>query len=211
MAAETDNQPLKFKIDGVEYDVPPIGDLDMDEWEIIYDRTGLIMDDFSSFMPVVAVMTGEVLRLAGEADSFAEGTDDRREADEKLAEAKTVLAEAKEAVSDETRKAESDRLRRLAQPGFTRALVQIAYQRAHPDEKRAVVERFASKAKLVPLTMDLYEQSLSEATPVPLVPTPALEQLSPTRTGGENENASTDSTPRSDELESHLEPTGAAA
>lgn len=45
MAADTHN--LKFKIDDVEYDWPMLDDLDMDEWEILYEYTGLILDDFA--------------------------------------------------------------------------------------------------------------------------------------------------------------------
>jgi len=45
VAAET--QLLKFKIDDHEYEMPMLDDLDMDEWQILYDYTGLILDDFA--------------------------------------------------------------------------------------------------------------------------------------------------------------------
>lgn len=45
MAAE--NETLKFKIDEDEYEIPGLDDLDMDEWQILYDYTGLILDDFA--------------------------------------------------------------------------------------------------------------------------------------------------------------------
>lgn len=45
MAAET--EILKFKIDDHEYEMPMLDDLDMDEWQILYDYTGLILDDFA--------------------------------------------------------------------------------------------------------------------------------------------------------------------
>jgi hypothetical protein len=45
VAADTHN--LKFKIDDVEYEMPMLDDLDMDEWQILYDYTGLILDDFA--------------------------------------------------------------------------------------------------------------------------------------------------------------------
>jgi len=45
VAAET--QLLKFKIDDAEYEMPMLDDLDMDEWQILYDYTGLILDDFA--------------------------------------------------------------------------------------------------------------------------------------------------------------------
>jgi hypothetical protein len=44
VAAEND---LKFKIDEDEYQIPGLDDLDMDEWQILYDYTGLILDDFA--------------------------------------------------------------------------------------------------------------------------------------------------------------------
>lgn len=46
MAAETDNT-LKFTIDDVQYDIPPLDDMDMDEWQIIYDYSGLVLEDFA--------------------------------------------------------------------------------------------------------------------------------------------------------------------
>jgi hypothetical protein len=45
VAAE--NQPLRFKIEDVEYEVPILDDLDLDEWQILYDYTGLILEDFA--------------------------------------------------------------------------------------------------------------------------------------------------------------------
>lgn len=45
MAAETET--LSFKIDDVAYDIPALDDMDMDEWEIIYDYSGLVLDDFA--------------------------------------------------------------------------------------------------------------------------------------------------------------------
>lgn len=45
MAAE--NETLKFKIDDEQYEMPMLDDLDMDEWQILYEYTGLILDDFA--------------------------------------------------------------------------------------------------------------------------------------------------------------------
>jgi hypothetical protein len=42
-----ENETLKFKIDNAEYEIPALDDLDMDEWQILYDYTGLILDDFA--------------------------------------------------------------------------------------------------------------------------------------------------------------------
>lgn len=43
MAAET----LKFKIDDVLYEMPEIDDLDIEEWEIIYGASGIVLGDFA--------------------------------------------------------------------------------------------------------------------------------------------------------------------
>lgn len=43
MAAET----LTFTLDGVTYEVPQITDLDMDEWTVMWEYTGLVLDDFA--------------------------------------------------------------------------------------------------------------------------------------------------------------------
>lgn len=43
MAAET----ITFKIDQQEYEVPDIADLDMDEWQVMHDYAGLVLDDFA--------------------------------------------------------------------------------------------------------------------------------------------------------------------
>lgn len=43
MAAET----VKFKMGDNEFELPEIDDLDMSEWELVYDNTGLILADFA--------------------------------------------------------------------------------------------------------------------------------------------------------------------
>lgn len=43
MAAET----LKFKIDGVTYEMPEIDDLEIEEWEIVYAASGIVLGDFA--------------------------------------------------------------------------------------------------------------------------------------------------------------------
>jgi hypothetical protein len=43
VAAET----ITFKIGEDEYEVPDIADLDMDEWQVMYDYAGLVLDDFA--------------------------------------------------------------------------------------------------------------------------------------------------------------------
>ena len=45
MAAETET--LRFVLDDDIYEVPGIEDLDLDEWQIMFDYSGLILDDFA--------------------------------------------------------------------------------------------------------------------------------------------------------------------
>ncbi len=50
MAAENEkaqDEPVKFKIEGVEYELPGVDDLDLDEWELMYERTGILFEDFA--------------------------------------------------------------------------------------------------------------------------------------------------------------------
>ncbi len=48
MAAENDDR-VQFQIDGETYEYPDPLDLDLDEWVIIYDECGLILEDFAPF------------------------------------------------------------------------------------------------------------------------------------------------------------------
>jgi hypothetical protein len=42
-----DAETLNFKIGDIKYEIPPLDDLDMDEWQIIYDYSGLVFNDFA--------------------------------------------------------------------------------------------------------------------------------------------------------------------
>lgn len=46
MAAETDNT-VKFDLDGTLYDFPDVLDLDIDEWVVVYEYSGLVLEDFA--------------------------------------------------------------------------------------------------------------------------------------------------------------------
>ena len=48
MAAENDNT-VHFKVGDEEYEYPDPFDLDVDEWVIIYDECGMILEDFAPF------------------------------------------------------------------------------------------------------------------------------------------------------------------
>ncbi len=49
MAAETNDSRRNFTAGGETYEYPDPFDLDIDEWVIIYDETGLILEDFAPF------------------------------------------------------------------------------------------------------------------------------------------------------------------
>jgi len=146
VAAENDN--LRFKIGEDEYEVPGIEDLDMDEWQVMYDYTGLVLDDFAP----------------------AEDPDE-----------------------------EAARMRRLRQPGFTRALLHIGYARANPELKPAQVRDVTSKAKLVRAleAMDEAVPDEDDADPPALTPTPEPSSLK--STPDFSESGSAPSEPSSDQ------------
>jgi hypothetical protein len=49
VSAETTDSSRSFTADGKTYEYPDPFDLDLDEWVIIYDETGLILEDFAPF------------------------------------------------------------------------------------------------------------------------------------------------------------------
>jgi hypothetical protein len=49
VAAETNDSSRTFTAGGETYEYPDPFDLDLDEWVIIYDETGLILEDFAPF------------------------------------------------------------------------------------------------------------------------------------------------------------------
>lgn len=57
---------------------------------------------------------------------------------------------------------EAERQRRLTHPGFTKAVLHIAYQRSHPDMKPAQIKAVIGRAKLVSIVEQQFEQ-LAEA------------------------------------------------
>jgi hypothetical protein len=46
VAAENDNSTSRFELDGRKYDVPDFVDLDLNDWEIVYDECGVVLADF---------------------------------------------------------------------------------------------------------------------------------------------------------------------
>jgi hypothetical protein len=49
VAAETNDSRRTFTAGGETYEYPDPFDLDLDEWVVIYDETGLILEDFAPF------------------------------------------------------------------------------------------------------------------------------------------------------------------
>lgn len=47
MAAENDNEIVKFDLEGTLYEFPDVLDLDMDEWIVVYEYAGLVLEDFA--------------------------------------------------------------------------------------------------------------------------------------------------------------------
>lgn len=47
MAAENDNTTSRFELDGTEYDVPEFTDLEIDDWELVYDECKVVLADFA--------------------------------------------------------------------------------------------------------------------------------------------------------------------
>jgi len=46
VAAEIDNSTSRFELEGREYEVPDFVDLDLNDWEIVYDECGVVLSDF---------------------------------------------------------------------------------------------------------------------------------------------------------------------
>lgn len=152
MAAET----IRFKLDENQYELPEIDDLTMDEWQILYDTAGLILEDFAP-------------------------------------------------VQDE--KSEVERQRRVGQPNFTRAMLQIAYQRANPYATTDDARQIAGEAKLIRVLESMGENVTEDETNPPESTTkPGESSLSGSVTSKENE--SDDSPRNSTEPVDRPEPTG---
>ncbi len=47
MAAENDNDKVRFDLAGTMYEFPDVLDLDLDEWIVVYEYAGLVLEDFA--------------------------------------------------------------------------------------------------------------------------------------------------------------------
>lgn len=158
MAAET---TLKFKIagDSREYAAPPIDDLDIDDWVLMYEYAGLVLDDFAP-------------------------------------------------IEDE--EAEEARQRRLGHPGFTKALLHIAYKRANPDKKPAEIKAAVGTVKFLPLMAELGDavRAAEEADGLPPDETTEPDASSPESSVDSNASTSNPSPTGSGQPDGQPAPTG---
>ena len=196
MAAET--EALKFKIDDQEYEVPSIGEFDLDEWQIVYDYSGLILDDFSPVSPVIAALSLEAERLGMEAAKLPAGSKEREDADAEAAEARAKIAEAEDELGEEEKAAEAARQRKIGQPAFTKAMLHIGYRRAHPDAKPEAIGKIVGRANFIRALVAINEAQADEEIPAPLASTTTPDASSPSSVVGSNRNGSDDSQTSSD-------------
>ena len=98
-----------FEIDGEVYEVPRLDTFDMDEAQILYDLSGIVLEDFIPPHP-----------------------DDSEEEREALL---------------------TLQMARVRNPAFRRALVVVAYVRAHPDAVPAEISQRVGKINAVDVTL----------------------------------------------------------
>lgn len=154
MAAETG-----FMIDGTLYEVPSLDSFTMDDAQILYDYSGLTLEDF---VP-------------------AEGQD-----------------------PDEENAELSGKLRN---PGFVRALMHVAYQRANPKVSPQRVKAMIGSASLIGALEHLADDE-PEGDAVPPAVTTEHDGSSPRSSVGSNGSSGAASTPSSDAPDVLPVPTG---
>lgn len=140
MDAETTTTEVEYvlTIEGEQHPFPSIDTFDNDEWQIVWDESGLGMDDFA-MVPV-----------------------DDPDHDVKAAE----------------------RSRKLGHPGLFRALMHIAYRRAHPDAKDVFIRKLIGKQRPTAATT---------AVEVEVEQDPPTLTESASRTDGSSPNGSSES------------------
>jgi hypothetical protein len=144
VAAET-NIETGFRIDGKLHELPTIDSLNMDEAQILYDYSGLAIQDFAP----------------------------------------------PEGVTDEEHQQTIAPL--VKNPGFLRALMHIAYQRANPKMTTARVKQAIGTANIVEAMQELAPPDDREDDARPPESTTGPEPSSPTSSSGSSESSGTDS------------------
>jgi hypothetical protein len=167
VAAETDNQKVKFDLDGTLYEFPDILDLDMDEWIVVYEYCGLTLGDFAPISPEVAAIRASIAQLEEAAGKLSADSDERVEADGKIEDARARLGVAEENLTDEQLAVMAEREHKLRHPGFMKAMFYIAYKRAHPKKTRAAIEKLLSSVTLLAMfeSMDSEEDGVDGDPP----------------------------------------------
>lgn len=148
MTAEAET--LQFKIDDVEYDLPPLMEFDMDEWQIVFDYSGLLYSDFAP-------------------------------------------------LEDEEK--ERERERKTNTPAFHKALIHVAYRRAHPDVNEDVIKELVRRAKQIGFlnAIAVAREGDNEEETVPLGKTTEPAPSSPKSSAASSDSESNDSTTNSDD------------
>lgn len=147
MAAETG-----FMIDGTLHEVPAIDTFNMDEAQVLYDYSGISLEDFARPDDVSDEEFSEMMRP------------------------------------------------KMKNPGFVRALMHVAYQRANPRQNPARVKALIGQANMIGALERLGESESGEETDgLPPAPTTELEPSSPRNSVVSSGTSGGDSTTTSDE------------
>lgn len=168
MAAETQNES-GFLINDIRHEIPTLDTFTMDEAQVLYDYSGLAIEDFMSLAPLP------------------------KDADE----------ETQEAWAEE--RAELDG--KLRNPGFLRALMHVAYQRANPNLSAAKVKTQIGTADLMTNFAEFLESGVDEDDADPPESTTKPEPSSPKSLVESNDPSGKSSEPSSEEQGGQAEPT----
>ena len=180
MAAETET--LKFKIGEQEYEIPLLDDFTMDEWQILYDYSGLVLEDFS---PEIDCAEENIEQATAEDEAAKGETDDERA---KRLELREKTLRAKDGPLEKARR------RRIKSPAFTTARLAIGYRRTHPDATAEEIREIVGGVVRISYLEAAFDTVLASVekddAQDPPASTPELEQPSPSVTGRRSEEGS---------------------
>jgi len=180
VAAETET--LKFKIGEQEYEIPLLDDFTMDEWQILYDYSGLVLEDFS---PEIDCAEENIEQATAEDEAAKGETDDERA---KRLELREKTLRAKDGPLEKARR------RRIKSPAFTTARLAIGYRRTHPDATAEEIREIVGGVVRISYLEAAFDTVLASVekddAQDPPASTPELEQPSPSVTGRRSEEGS---------------------
>ena len=183
MAAETET--LKFKIGDQEYEIPLLDDFTMDEWQILYDYSGLVLEDFS---PEIDCAEENIAQATAE-DEAAKGETDEEKA--KRLELREKTLRAKDGPLEKARR------RRIKSPAFTTARLAIGYRRTHPDATAEEIREIVGSVVRISYLEAAFDTVLASVEKDdaldPPASTPELEQPSLSETDRKSAEESGDS------------------